>query len=129
MKSKAAVKRAIDDLDLKDILAKVRKERHWTAADAREADKWYRCFLWVSYLHGRRSLIAINPLSDHLWHGHILHTRRYRADSQRIFGRYLDHNPIIGRLTKERREELDRSEDWYELECGNLPRPFIHWCY
>lgn len=31
-----------------------------------------------------------------VWQAHILDTRRYRGDSEHIFGRFIDHFPYLG---------------------------------
>jgi hypothetical protein len=84
---------SIDTTDLSDIVKDVQRTRRWTPKTAAKAELWYRRFLALSYNQNRKPVFGICKLSDHIWHQHIMSTQRYRADCQRIFGRYLDHTP------------------------------------
>ena len=50
------------------------------------------------------TLVVSNPttplvptkLIDRVWHAHILDTRRYAADCDRIFGHFMHHDPSLG---------------------------------
>lgn len=50
-------------------------------------------FLWTKY-----NSLGLPPSNDIdvFWHYHILDTRKYHADCQKIFGYYLHHNPYYG---------------------------------
>ena len=85
--------RSIDTLKLDDIVKTVQRDRKWSAATAASAELWYRRFLAMSYNQKGRPVFGISKLSDYVWHAHIMSTARYRADCQRIFGKYLDHTP------------------------------------
>ena len=81
-------------LKIDDIVNRAKKKRRWSARQATEAREYYEAFLRLS--HGRKTpLRAIHKNADVIWHEHILETKRYRADCERIFGPgyYLDHNP------------------------------------
>jgi hypothetical protein len=47
-------------------------------------------------------LALVDPLNEHavsdeidrFWHAHILHTRQYRDFCERVFGQYIDHDPL-----------------------------------
>lgn len=87
--------RAIDNLDLADIVAVVRKERQWSYRTAKDAEIWYRLFLAMSKKKGGTAAFGIEKNSDYIWHAHIISTKRYRRDCRKIFGKgkYLDHTP------------------------------------
>jgi hypothetical protein len=137
----AAVLRAINRTKLDDIAARARAYNDWDVAQTRRAIEWYRHYLWASYKHRGQPVFAIVQEADELWHAHLAYTKRYRADCQRIFGRFLDHNPVHGRLTKRMRDAFDDAVDWFKKEYpdefpqpkvafkGKAPLVFIHPCY
>jgi hypothetical protein len=54
----------------------------------------YRRFLCALAHKRQEDLISPpTPEVDEFWHQHILDTRRYREDCERVFGRYVDHTP------------------------------------
>ena len=95
-------------LNLTAIMARVQREQGWTAAEAGDAELWYRRFLQLSLERGSKPFYAITEQADHVWHAHILFTRKYRQDCERIFGGYLDHTPADkgpDSLSKERQRQ------------------------
>jgi hypothetical protein len=115
-RTQAAALRRINGIDLADILERASKREGWTSGQERLAEKWYRGYLWLSHLHGRRPVFAIVAEADELWHAHIVYTKRYRRDCQRVFGDFLDHNPVHGIATKRYNAKIAQAERWYELE-------------
>ena len=128
-RSDASVRRAIETLKLDDVLSRVVEERRWTERQAKEALIWYRNFLWLAYKHRSSRILAINEDSDHLWHAHIMFTKRYSRDCERIFGRFLDHTPTSRELTKDNRKLFDLALRWYEEEFDMAPPRPIGECY
>jgi hypothetical protein len=123
---------AIDELNLDQIVATVRKERHWTAKTAKDAETWYRLFLAVSRMSmGKRKNVTaafgLDESADFVWHEHIVNTKRYRKDCAKIFGRgtYLDHTP--GK-PKGWRARLSKSAKAYDKAFGTHPRNFRVCC-
>lgn len=112
----AAVLRKINATKLNDIAAVVRRRNDWSAARTSLGVLWYRRYLWASYKHGVRPVFAIIQEADEIWHGHIVYTKRYRADCKRIFGRYLDHTPYHGRTTKQMKSAFDGAVTWFKKE-------------
>ena len=84
--------KALEQLDLSQIMTRVQKEHFLSDAETRKAEQLYRQFLT---LHARYPDLAIVPpkLVDFVWHEHITHTRKYMADCDALFGRYLHHTP------------------------------------
>jgi hypothetical protein len=62
---------------------------------------------------------------DTIWHQHILDTKAYRADCDRLLGRFLDHYPYFGMRDEEDAQALvDAYEDTlarYESAFGPPP--------
>ena len=116
-------------LRLEDILDVATKDCHWTPAQAREADLWYRRFLLLSLQRGGRPVYGISEKSDCLWHAHIAYTKRYRADCQRIFGAYLDHTPTHGGTKTFRAKKLAAAKALYMKTFGAIPPDMAIACY
>jgi hypothetical protein len=130
----AQARRAIYGYKMDDILQILTAQKHWNKTQAREADEWYRNFLWLTYLQGNRPVYAIYKYSDDLWHAHIIYTERYKAFCERVFGRFIDHTPLSGRVTQPWVKRFERSLRSYEAEFGNSPLSvplsnFISPCY
>lgn len=129
MPSAEKVERAIQRLNLKKVLARAAEEERWSRSRATRAALWYRRFLWLSFRQRMRPLAAISRDADLLWHYHILHTRKYAADCQRIFGRFLNHEPIDGRRravrTAARRRVFESSKKLYLEVYKELPPDMV----
>lgn len=65
----------------------------WSAAFTERAIVEYARFLALAHTFGEA--VPSNVI-DEVWHGHIIDTRRYAADCERIFGRFLHHYPYFG---------------------------------
>lgn len=77
------VNRAVDDFGLK-------------AKNINAAMREYRHFLYLAYWNRRMeqsTMVVPTVDADKIWHSHILFTRDYREMCDRVFGRYLDHQP------------------------------------
>jgi hypothetical protein len=120
---------SISRLKLDDLVERLGNDRGWSATEARDAELWYRRFLALSYSRSRRPIYAISELSDDLWHEHILATKRYRADCQRIFKQYLDHTPVAGGRTRLGGTRLERAQVMYEKAFGSAPMDLSEACY
>jgi hypothetical protein len=108
-------------LDLKKIMKAIRKNQRWTAKRAKDAEHWYKNFLWMCYLNRKRPVAALGRDADTVWHNHILDTVRYQTDCKAIFGGYLNHRPSFGKLTKKQTEAMEETMgEAYEL-FGSLP--------
>lgn len=55
----------------------------------------YRCFLGLKQRYPSLLLVP-PPAALQLWHIHILDTRAYRSDCERLLQRFLDHLPGLG---------------------------------
>lgn len=122
------VRNAIDRLDLSKIVDKARKVHRWREKRAAEADLWYRNFLWLEY-KSSSPIAMLGADADEIWHLHILDTPKYRADCEKVFGQFLDHNPLYGRPTAADLAMYRQTEQAYLAEFGKyppFPRPMCH---
>jgi hypothetical protein len=99
------------DIDLAPILFKIQCEGeslNGEPIDLVAAEQSYRRFLTLRKMYPERTLVP-SALIDLVWHYHILDTRKYMADCQRVFGAYLHHDPYFG---------LGDDEDWNANQRG-----------
>lgn len=86
-----------------------RRGLSWTQEYASVIEQKYRNFL---------VLVASNPGFpavpshdvDEFWHMHILFTKKYAEDCDRVFGRFIHHTPYVGGNDKV--IELNRRKTW-----------------
>jgi hypothetical protein len=122
----------VDELDLGPIVYKLmHPEPGETGLSFNDADRdvaLYRCFLKLCALYPGATLVPSRPL-DHVWHTHMLDTAKYRADCDRVFGRFMDHFPYAGlRGAEDRRawrEDFTRTrrlfKEHFGVEIGTQP--------
>src|SRR5207302_4366910 len=67
----------------------------WTAEQCDEAEVMYKRFLQLNKKFPNFILVPTRII-DNVWHQHILDTRAYHKDSEKIFGAYFHHNPSLG---------------------------------
>ena len=82
----------IQELDLKEVMRKVEKEN----PDTKISDTGYRQFLYLIREKSRLNLgFKLIPTKeiDKVWHNHILHTKKYANDCNRILGNFIHHYP------------------------------------
>lgn len=94
----AALKRKaglIQALDLSKIMKKVAEKLGWTAERAVSAERRYRQFLYMGLKYPGAPMVPDKDI-DEVWHAHILDTKRYVADCEAIFGRFIHHVPNYG---------------------------------
>lgn len=86
---------SVASLDLAAVKRKVVEEKGWSEKTADYAELRYRRFLCMHLLDPRLPLVP-PPDIDAFWHQHILFTRAYAMDCERLFGLYLHHSPATG---------------------------------
>jgi hypothetical protein len=89
---------AIEGLDLALIKFKaMRKEDGygWSQAYADKMETAYKRYLILHAKHPEMTLAPEQDI-DRFWHMHILDTRKYAADCEAAFGRFLHHFPYLG---------------------------------
>ena len=69
----------------------------WNAEQLEDAEIEYKRYLALcrKYPHPEHSIVP-NKIMDTMWHYHILDTRAYVRDSERVFGGYFHHYPYFG---------------------------------
>ncbi|MCP4872503.1 MAG: hypothetical protein GY898_27750 [Proteobacteria bacterium] len=81
-----------------------------TPIDGAELDfveREYRRFLTLLAEHPHSPLVPTKGI-DRVWHAHILDTRAYADDCDRIFGHFVHHDPSLG---------VDDAEDIAKLQA------------
>lgn len=84
--------RYLSELNLQYVVRRIVKGLKWELEEAEEAVRKYKNFLMLRCLYPELSIIPTRAI-DEAWHSHILYTREYTQDCQRIFGKYMHHNP------------------------------------
>ncbi len=115
------------DLDLSMVRSKLAHPEEgeaWTEEQLDLAEHEYRKFLALCIAYPDEAVVPCR-LVDLFWHQHILDTRAYREDCQRLFGFFYDHYPYFGLNGPEDAENLVRAYDvtlrLYELNFGDTP--------
>jgi hypothetical protein len=88
---------AIDELEFGRIKAKLlhRHNGGWSPKTVARAEHGYRQFLKLSAKYPNVAIVPSEEV-DQFWHAHILDTKRYALDCERLFGFVLHHNPYVG---------------------------------
>ena len=122
--------------ELPDKVLKLNFERlkfKMTAIESAEmtAEEWdvaeleYRRFLALKVFYPAVSFVPSKQV-DSIWHAHILDTRAYREDSEKVFGRFIDHYPYFGIYGKDDYKSLQDSfvhtVELYENHFGAYPK-------
>ena len=84
--------RAIDLDPVMDQLWERRGQHGWTKAQIRQISQLYRMFIYLCFKYPKTTIVPTYEV-DAFWHQHILNTRSYAKDCQRVFGRFLHHFP------------------------------------
>ena len=90
-------RKMIDALNLSVIADGVAGRHGWPPDRVKSAENEYRRFLYLLMLCPHQTLTPWSDDLDLFWHEHILHTERYAADCQHLFGRFINHDPTISK--------------------------------
>ena len=82
----------VQEIDLTEISTYMQKQLGFTIETTHFAETLYRQFLALKLKYKDK---AISPpqLADHFWHAHMIHSKKYMADCDALFGSYLHHTP------------------------------------
>jgi alpha-ketoglutarate-dependent taurine dioxygenase len=94
------IDRDIASIDLEMVKMKLRELHEgigWTAEQVEDAEIEYKRYLHLTrhFPYPNYSIVP-NKIMDTMWHYHILDTRAYHRDCERVFGHYLHHFPYFG---------------------------------
>ena len=108
---------AVQTLDLEPIRLRVmdaERGEGWTRERAESAERAYRTYLTMLVRNPEAmESIVVSKDVDEFWHTHILHTMKYTADCQRIFGTYLHHSPQVEARSS---ADIERTRLLYQQE-------------
>jgi hypothetical protein len=114
----------VSDLEFSMLKRKLMEEQEWTPEYCDEVEALYRKFLALNIRYPDRKICPTGPI-DEFWHAHILDTRAYASDCDRLFGRMLHHFPYFGMRGPEDRQSLEesftQSVDLFVLHFGVDP--------
>src|SRR3954465_1534677 len=66
----------------------------WTEEHAASVEAAYRTYLSMLARHQQDAEeIMVSTDVDEFWHAHILHTRKYAEDCDKVFGAFIHHEP------------------------------------
>jgi hypothetical protein len=91
---------AIEALDLEPIKFKTTRPNDddgygWSVEQAQRAATSYKRYLILRAKHPAATLVPDKD-TDRFWHMHILDTRKYAVDCDKIFGKFMHHYPYFG---------------------------------
>ena len=96
----------------------------WTIAKTKLIETWYRKFLTLVKIYPDQTIVPTKDI-DTFWHYHILDTRKYMDDCDKIFGNYFHHFPYFGSRGEEDRANLDKTflvtQELFEKRFGESP--------
>ena len=125
---------AIEALDLTMIKFKATRSEDgygWSPEYADAMELGYKRYL---ILHARHPEMTLAPEQDvdRFWHMHILDTRKYAADCEATFGRFLHHFPYLGLRgeddAKALQDAFKKTQSLYAQEFGAAGSKAAAWC-
>ena len=81
----------------------------WKPQQADAGIRQYRniLLLWLKY--GDETTLPPSEDIDEIWHNHILDTKKYQADCDFLFGKFLHHYPYFGIDDQTDRNDLNNA--------------------
>ena len=86
-------KKTFDKLNLENIINRVMKVQLWSRKGAEQVSEYYKNFLFLKYKYRHAYDLPPSVEIDEFWHMHIIHTKQYHQDCEKLFGEYLHHDP------------------------------------
>ncbi len=116
---------AVAAIDLSMVKMKLQdpdEGKGWTQPQCDEVELEYKRFLTLNLRFPDKPIVPTIEM-DTMWHFHILDTRAYHADSERVFGAYFHHFPYFGMRSDEDEADLtaafEETCQLYEQEFGS----------
>ncbi|MCS7027441.1 MAG: hypothetical protein NZ519_01635 [Bacteroidia bacterium] len=100
----------IASIDLEMVKMKLQdpeEGENWTKEQCESAELEYKRYLHLCKKYGKG--MVPNRIMDKFWHYHILDTRAYHKDCEKIFGHYLHHFPYFGMRGEQDAENLKQA--------------------
>ncbi|HEX9965510.1 MAG TPA: glycine-rich domain-containing protein-like [Allosphingosinicella sp.] len=104
---------AIASIDLTMVKKKLmdpEEGQGWSQEHTEWVEQRYRRYLCMLYLSRRGSVVPTRDI-DLFWHQHILDTRGYADDCDRVFGEFIHHFPYFGMRGDDDARALESSFD------------------
>jgi len=117
-----AMTRQIETIDLTMVKLKLMdtEEGHgWSTDYVSHVERRYRRYLCMVQLSPFGDAVPTRDI-DQFWHQHILDTRAYAGDCQRVFGSFLHHFPYFGMRGEEDAENLQDSFEQTKILYAKL---------
>jgi len=99
-------------------------EAEMTVQEWAFGEQEYRRFLSLKVCYPGVSMVP-SKLVDKIWHAHILDTKAYREDCDKVFGKFIDHFPYFGIYGKDDYRNLQlafkETQELYEKHFGAYP--------
>lgn len=99
-------------------------EATWSIKLCEFAESEYCKFLTLKKLHPKVALVP-SKIVDKFWHEHILDTKAYADDCNKVFGHFIHHYPYFGIYGADDQNNLQSSFDvtikFYEAQFGKFP--------
>ena len=87
----------INSIDFSMIVDKIVKTKRWKKADVLKMCELYKHYLFLKKKYAQSDqILPPSEEIDEFWHNHILDTKKYHQDCEKIFGFYLNHYPYLG---------------------------------
>lgn len=122
--NKYGIEPKIAEIDLEMVkmkLCDVDEGQGWSFKQCESAEIEYKRFLHLNMKY-KKAVIVPNKIMDTIWHYHILDTRAYHKDSEKIFGGYFHHFPYFGMRGEQDARDLEKAfyatKELYEKEFG-----------
>ena len=113
----------VEELDFTEQNAKLISFYGWESDKVMLMERLYKEWLVLHKVYGHSVAFAPNGMLDEYWHYHILDTKKYMDDCNRVFGYYLHHYPYFGLTKKETKQDL---ESGFELTRKLFKKHFDH---
>ena len=107
----------VNKVELKEVEAKllVRKGTWWKFRnDIDRVEKEYRQFLYLIAANPGETIVPWSEALDDLWHEHILDTKKYAADCDAVFGKFIHHNPHLDKGTSKHTTASKNTKTMYQ---------------
>ncbi len=101
---------SVAKLDLEMVKMKLQEKDEglgWSFEQCESAEIEYKRYLHLCIKHGKG--VVPNRIMDYMWHFHILDTRAYVKDCNKLFGGYMHHYPYFGMRGENDAKDLENS--------------------